>query len=84
MSSMAAITTTVMARSSTQLLTNTYMTNASACLLSAYAYLVMLMVFYALLMLLIFAACLCTSSYAYGFSCLFMHAYVCYLFAYGS
>jgi hypothetical protein len=44
----------------------------------------MLMVSYALLMLLTFAACLCTSVYAYGFSCLLMHAYVCYLFAYGS
>jgi hypothetical protein len=40
--------------------------------------------FYALLMLLTFAACLCTSIYAYGFLCLFMHAYVCYPFAYGS
>jgi hypothetical protein len=74
----------VMARSSTQLPTNTYTINASACLLAAYAYLFTLMDFYALLMLLTFAACLCTSSYAYGFLCLFMHAYVCYLFAYGS
>jgi hypothetical protein len=74
----------IMARSSTQLPMTTYTINTSACLLSAYAYLVMLMVFYALLMLLTVAACLCTSSYAYGFLCLFMHAYVCYLFAYGS
>jgi hypothetical protein len=73
-----------MAHSSTQLLTNTYRINAPAYLLSAYAYLVMLMVFYALLMLLTFATCLCISSYAYGFLCLFMHAYACYLFAYGS
>jgi hypothetical protein len=75
---------TVIAHSSTQLPTNTYMINASACLLSAYTYLVMLMVFYASLMLLIFATCLYISSYAYSFLCLFMHAYVCYLFAYGS
>jgi hypothetical protein len=74
----------VMARSSTQLPTNTYTINASACLLAAYAYLFTLMDFYALLMLLTFAACLCTSSHAYGFLCLFMHTYVCYLFAYGS
>jgi hypothetical protein len=73
-----------MARSSTQLPTNTYTINASACLLAAYAYLFTLMDFYALLMLLTFAACLCTSSHAYGFLCLFMHTYVCYLFAYGS
>jgi hypothetical protein len=50
----------VMARSSTQLPTNTYTINASACLLAAYAYLFTLMDFYALLMLLTFAACLCT------------------------